>query len=280
MAAGGDDWEHAAASPAPERRPPAADSQTVVETTASPMLLSEVHALAQGDALVTPGASEAGQEMSVEELIDLEQQAEFFVALGQDEAAIDLLMGHLRSSGGASPLPYLKLLEIYRRRNEREAYEGIRERFDRRFNAYAHEWQADPAQGRSLAEYPAVLGRLQALWAAPTQTLRALEALLFRQDAGAASFDLPAYRELLFLYAVARDLAEREPGTASVDLLLPLGADEPGDSSMTQLHATSTSHAVLDLDLTRQDGAVAHFPDFSLTSSFAGLASERGQKFA
>ena len=34
----------------------------------------------------------APRDVSVEELIDLEQQAEFFVVLGQDEAAIDLLM--------------------------------------------------------------------------------------------------------------------------------------------------------------------------------------------
>ena len=45
--------------------------------------------------------------------------------LGQDEAAIDLLVEHLRQSGGGSPLPYLKLLEIHRRRDERRDYERI-----------------------------------------------------------------------------------------------------------------------------------------------------------
>jgi len=69
------------------------------------------------------------RDVSIEELIDLEQQAEFFVVLGQDDAAIDLLMGHIRSSGGTSPLPYLKLLEIYRRQGDRESYERTRERF-------------------------------------------------------------------------------------------------------------------------------------------------------
>ena len=46
---------------------------------------------------------EPRRDLSVEELIDLEQQAEFFVVLGQDEAAIDLLMGHVRNTGGISP---------------------------------------------------------------------------------------------------------------------------------------------------------------------------------
>ena len=150
---------------APEPRPWSTDAAPAVETTASPRMLMPAEA--------APPLVEPDHEMSVEELIDLEQQAEFFVVLGQDEAAIDLLMGHLRSSGGASPLPYLKLLEIYRRRGEREAYERIRERFNRRFNAYAQEWDSDPQQGRTLAR----LSRgdrqgLQILWATPQRRCR------------------------------------------------------------------------------------------------------------
>ena len=93
------------------------------------------------------------RELSVEELIDLEQQADFFVVLGQEDAAIDLLMGHVRSSGGASPLPYLKLLEIYRRRGDQDAYERVRERFNRRFSAYAPDWNSDLVEGRTLDDY-------------------------------------------------------------------------------------------------------------------------------
>lgn len=175
----------------------------------------------------TDGASvEPRRPMSAEELIDLEQQAEFFVVLGQDDAAIDLLMGHVRSTGGVSPLPYLKLLEIYRRRGEREPYDRIRERFNRRFNAYASEWDVDPEQGLSLEGYPEVMHKLQDAWAAPSRSMELLDAALFRRDAG-PTFDVPAYRELLFLYSMARDLAEREVGPEGVDLLLPLGDDAP-----------------------------------------------------
>ncbi len=105
--------------------------------------------------LLPPGSRHddgAPRDVSIEELLDLEQQAEFFVALGQDDAAIDLLMDHLRSTGGGSPLPYLKLLEIYRRRDDREAYERTRSRFNDRFNAYAPDWDSDLQAGRSLEE--------------------------------------------------------------------------------------------------------------------------------
>ena len=164
----------------------------------------------------------APRDVTIEELIDLEQQAEFFVVLGQDDAAIDLLMEHLRSTGGGSPLPYLKLLEIYRRRGDREAYERTRTRFNHRFNAYAPQWGADLAAGRSLDDYPGVVPRLQQVWPRPMDAMAELEALLFRKSRGEL-FDLPAYREVLLLYSLARDLLDRKAADAgSVDFLLPM----------------------------------------------------------
>jgi hypothetical protein len=169
-------------------------------------------------------APEAGspRDVSIEELIDLEQQAEFFVVLGQDDAAIELLVDHLRQTGGGSPLPYLKLLEIYRRRGDRNDYERTRSRFNHRFNAYAPDWGNDLMAGRSLEDYPGVAPRLQQVWPRPLDAMAELEALLFRKSRGEL-FDLPAYREVLFLYSLARDLLDREAAdTGNVDLLLPL----------------------------------------------------------
>jgi hypothetical protein len=64
-----------------------------------------------------------------------------------------------------------------------------------------------------------------------------LEALLFRKSRGEL-FELPAYRDVLFLYALARDLLDREAAdTGSVDLLLPLSAGAapaPADAVPTQ----------------------------------------------
>ncbi len=167
------------------------------------------------------------REVSVEELIDLEQQAEFFIVLGQEDAAIDLLMSHVRNTAGTSPLPYLKLLEIYQHRGDRAEYDRIRDRFNSRFNAYAPSWDEDLMHGRTLADYPEVIRRLQSLWATPAHALDVLQASLLRQDESAGTFDLPAYRELLFLYSIARDLSDTGRATGDVvDLLLPMG-DEP-----------------------------------------------------
>ncbi|RZL03372.1 MAG: hypothetical protein EOP36_05170 [Rubrivivax sp.] len=175
-----------------------------------------------GPRAARPVVPESPREVSVEELIDLEQQAEFFVVLGQDDAALDLLESHVQSTTGASPLPFLKLLEIYQRLGKRQDYERIQSEFNQHFNGYAPAWESDLLQGHSLSEYPGIVERLQALWASPSKAMDVLERSLTRPDAEAETFDLPAYRELLFLYAVARDLSEREPeGRDVVDLSLP-----------------------------------------------------------
>ena len=169
----------------------------------------------------------APRDVSIEELIDLEQQAEFFVVLGQDEAAIELLAEHLSGTGGGSPLPYLKLLEIHRRRGDAADYERLRTRFNHRFNAYAPEWGSDLQAGRTLEDYSGVVPRLQQAWPRPLDSMAELEALLFRRSRGEL-FELPAYREVLLLYSLARDLLDREATAGGgIDLLLPLahGAD-------------------------------------------------------
>jgi hypothetical protein len=205
------------------------------------------------------------RDVSIEELLDLEQQAEFFIVLGQEDAAVELLVDHLRNTGGGSPLPYLKLLEIYHRRNEREAYERTRTRFNHRFNAYAPGWEVDLQHGRSLDDYPGVIPRLQQVWPRPLDAMAELEALLFRKSRGEL-FDLPAYREVLFLYSLARDLLDREAAdSGNVDLLLPLA--DGGEFSATSPHpyfgherdsvfdslAEDRSTLPVDLDLTQPD---------------------------
>ena len=220
------------AAPQPLATPPPVATVTAMEPSA-PVLAPVLAPIPAGPRVSTvvaasPAPAEPVRELSVEELIDLEQQADFFVALGQDEAAIDLLMSHVRSDGGISPLPYLKLLEIYRRRGEKDAYERIRERFNRRFNAYAPDWDSDLQQGRSLQDYPDIIARLNALWVTPARAMETLDASLFRRSKSDQTFDLPAYRELLFLYSIAHDLAEHAasdpPG--DVDLLLPLAGHD------------------------------------------------------
>ncbi len=228
-----------------------------------------------------PVVAEPSRELSVEELIDLEQQAEFFVVLGQDEAAIELLMSHVRNDSGISPLPYLKLLEIYKRRGESDAYERIRGRFNRRFNAYAPDWASDLQQGLALQAYPETVQRLQALWASPAKAMETLAAALFRRDASDQTYDLPAYRELLFLYAIARDFQEHGAADLGrdVDLLLPMHDDTPAEPIARLVHSTGFQNSALmtqplDLDVSLVRGENGDAPS-EAASGLARRAHER-----
>ena len=55
-----------------------------------------------------------------------------------------------------------------------------------------------------------VLERLQAIWSSPSQAMSVLQKSLTRPNETVETFDLPAYRELMMLYSVARDLSESD----------------------------------------------------------------------
>jgi len=218
----------------------------------------------------------APRELSVEELLDLEQQADFFIALGQEDAAVDLLMSHLRSAGGQSPLPYTKLLEIYKRQGDRSAYERTRARFNRRFNAYAPDWDTGPTAGRSLEDYPETVELLEGAWASPIDAMAILEGLLFKRDDTSELFDLPAYRDVLVLYSLARDLWQNGGGygSAQIDVLLPLDDSAPtatmpvypGARAINE-RALPTQDDGLDLEAVDAEGDTRHgmLTSFELT---------------
>jgi len=222
----------------------------------------------------------APRELSVEELLDLEQQADFFIALGQEDAAVDLLMSHLRSAGGQSPIPYTKLLEIYKRQGDRSAYERIRARFNRRFNAYAPDWDAGPAAGRSLEDYPDTETLLERAWPSPIDAMAILESLLFKRDDTSELFDLPAYRDVLMLYSLARDLWQNGvgQGSAQIDVLLPLddlgAASQPVHPSARDLNDSALPRldGGLDLPAVDAEGDTAHgmLTSFELTGFGSG----------
>ena len=253
-------------SPAPAAEVRAAAAGAAVASAPAPLGETRPQSLAV--------ASSRHREVTVEEQIDLEQQADFFIALGQDDAAIDQLLTHLRGTGGTSPMPYLKLLDIYRRCGDHDAYDRTRTRFNQRFNGVAPAWSDDPSAGRSLEEYPRVLARMQRVWWAPLDAMAELESMLFRKGEGAELFDLPAYLEVLCLYQVARDLHQHEQDAgeataAPVDVLLPIGdgaSDDPLSVRHVDMDRTATLRGPaaarrepvisLDLDLSAEEERV------------------------
>lgn len=202
-----------------------------VTTVLGPELSRALAAPPAATAAGATAATGAGRSpaAAIEELIDLEQQLEFFIVLGQDEAAIDLLESHLLRAEAASPWSYLKLLDIHRQRGDAAADAKVRSAFRLRFGVAAPEWPDDLRAGRSIDAYPQMLARLHSLWHAPLHAMQALDGLLFHRSGNDEIYDFSTYRELLFLYSIARELAGHvETDSGSIDLFLPL--DEPAAS--------------------------------------------------
>ena len=118
--------------------------------------------------------------VSVEEMMDLDQQVDFFLVLGQAQSAVDLLLGHVRSTGGSNAQPYFRLLEIYRDEGDEEDYERTRERFNQRFNGFAPPWSGSLTEGRSLEDYPELMHQIQACWAEPDHVISLIADLMSR----------------------------------------------------------------------------------------------------
>ncbi|QHE76421.1 type IV pilus assembly protein FimV [Hydrogenophaga sp. PBL-H3] len=156
-------------------------------------------------------ALNVSRSVATEELFDVQQQADFFVSLGEDEQAIQVLKDHLAESHEPSALTYMDLFHIYHRLGRRNDYENLREEFNHVFNAGAPPFDQYSQRGRGLEAYETAFSRIQALWPEP-RVLDLIEQSIFRDATDSASevFDLEAYRELLMLHAIAKDLIQRD----------------------------------------------------------------------
>jgi hypothetical protein len=150
--------------------------------------------------------SGAARAVRVEELLDIQQQADFFISLGQYDQAVATLRNHIADNVETSVLAYLDLLKIYHLQGRAKDYELVRHEFNELFNAEVPELAAFRQQTRGLEAYQSILSRISALWASPA-VLDFIEQSLFRKPGqGSQVLDLEAYRELLMLYSVAKDL--------------------------------------------------------------------------
>lgn len=163
-----------------------------------------------------PSALGVSRSMATEELFDVQQQADFFISLGEDDQAIQILRNHLAESQEPSPLAFLDLLSLYHRLGRRDDYEALRNRFNEVCNAGAPRFDQYSDRGLGLEGYETAMDRIQALWPQP-RVLDVIEKSIFRDpnDVDGEVFDLEAYRELLLLHALAKEIIRKEVVEAS-----------------------------------------------------------------
>ncbi|MDP1968719.1 MAG: tetratricopeptide repeat protein, partial [Burkholderiaceae bacterium] len=163
-----------------------------------------------------PGSPRA---VNAEELFDIQQQADFFISLGQYDQAIEVLKNHISDNVETSALAYLDLLKIYHTLERRSDYDALREDFNKVFNAQVPEFENFSNQSSGLEAYQSALSRIEALWPSP-KVLEIIEESIFRKPGSGEgeAFDLEAYRELLLLYAMAKDVVDRRSDMMDFDL--------------------------------------------------------------
>ena len=163
-----------------------------------------------------PGSSRA---VNAEELFDIQQQADFFISLGQHEQAIEVLKNHISDNVETSALAYLDLLKIYHSLSRRDEYDQLRDDFNKVFNAQVPVFDAYSDKSSGLEAYHNALARIEALWPSP-KVLEIIEESIFRKPGSGdgEAFGLEAYRELLLLYAMAKDVVERGGNVMDFDM--------------------------------------------------------------
>lgn len=145
--------------------------------------------------------------VNTEELFDVQQQAEFFLSLGQHEQAIAVLSEYVADHPETSALAYLELLRIFHGLGRMLDYERVRRQCQQALNVRVPSFDDfHQDAGRPLDHHNEVLQRIEEHWPGP-ESLPVIEELLFRRpgEDGQPTFDLAAYRELLMLYAMAQE---------------------------------------------------------------------------
>lgn len=187
-----------------------------IPTAPSPLSADVVREDDAAPAESEPFESSIGEQRVIppEELFDIQQQAEFFVSVGEHQQAIDVLKNHIHSHAKASPLAYLELLRLYHTLSRPSEFSGLRTEFMAQFNAFVPEFSRFTRPGRSLERYNDALAEIEAEWTSGT-VVHLLEALLFREagDPSGVPFDLSAFDDLLLLWSIARTTSPDERGT-------------------------------------------------------------------
>ncbi|MDI1239306.1 MAG: hypothetical protein PSV26_17630 [Polaromonas sp.] len=161
--------------------------------------------------------------VKAEELFDVQHQAEFFISIGKPEQAVAVLRSHVSEEVQTSALVYLDLFSLYHQLKRREDFEALRVEFNRLFNADLPAFESYSGTGPGLEAYQAALSRIVALWPTP-KVLEVIEESVFRKPGSRAeAFGLEAYRELLFLYGIAKEIVHSQPaaGESLLDFDLP-----------------------------------------------------------
>jgi hypothetical protein len=168
-----------------------------------------------------------GQSIHIEEISDITQEAEFWMSVNDPHRAIEILEPQSRDENQTTPVTWLYLLDLYRLVGDEDNYRDLRARFKLKFNAKIPNFNEEILAGsaRSFEDFPHLVANCCALWHSE-DIFGFLESLLVDDREGErVGFDLPVYRDILFLLSICNEL-ERVKYKALPKEDLPVKTDE------------------------------------------------------
>lgn len=148
---------------------------------------------------------------SAESILDIRQQAEFFVSLGQTERALFVLKKQIAEGERPNPFIYLDLLSLFHSLGYKTDFREYRAAFNRHFNCVLPDFPAYHLEGLDLMAYTDELARLAQVWNRK-EVIAYLTACIYRSEQASAqpSFELAAFRDLLLLFSIAEQLVGKD----------------------------------------------------------------------
>lgn len=148
------------------------------------------------------------RSINTQEVLDVRQQAEFFMTLGQYDDAISLLEHNIADHAESNPLVYLDLLKALHTLSRKDAFDRYRDEFNALFTGQVPPYTQFNQPGQGLDAYPELCAHIASVWPSKA-ALEFIEKCLVRTRDAAAEvrFDLEAFRELLLLHALVTRLS-------------------------------------------------------------------------
>lgn len=158
--------------------------------------------------------------INTQELVDVRQQADFFLALGQHDEAIRVLQNGIGQSGDSNPLIFLDLVAILHNLGRREEYEQVRTTFNALYTGHVPAFAEYTAHGDGLLAYQGICDHIAELW--PTDwAMEFIEHCLVRDatDSADRGFELSAFRDLLMLHGIVGKIVVPHSGGGAVQMM-------------------------------------------------------------
>lgn len=256
-------------SASPQQQPPSASSASSSRQAAAPVPpVPPVPAPGQRD--FVDSARAALGAINTNEMLDVSHQAEFFLTLGQHDAAVDLLKDSIRTNHESNPLVYLDLLKLLHNLGRKTDYNQYRNAFHTLFTGRIPPYAGFNQPGKNLEAYPETCLRIVTLWPS-VQAIAFIEDCLVRQygDADAHTFELEAFRDLLLLHNIATTLLSSTdtgtplttsmgaaPFTATQKVSIKPGATPNTSPTKKSPPQPASQEMSIDLDLSEEEPTV------------------------